>query len=136
MDTVSSTIPLPSALQDFNFMFKPDAQIEFIKSKFDTRNKAAERLEHLIKDPTVGGFPFIEFLFKNAPCVEAEELTVLAAALQRIAELLEPFKKLDEEVRNLAFIQTHPHFIARAFGDFQAPDTDFFITSSEASDPA
>lgn len=118
---------------DFSHSSKPS---DFLAQRINQRNNLAGRLERLITEPKISGHPFIQYIFQNAPDVTEDELRTVAKAVERVADILEAYKAIDEEVRALSFIHSHPNVIACAFGKFNAPDPNYFTDaiSSENTD--
>jgi len=119
--------PVDPADKDFKFSFQVGSHPDFLSQKIDYRNALASRLERLITEPTVDGHPYIQYLFKNIERPTSEELLILSKALERISQLIEPFRKLDEEVKGLVWARENAKLVACAFGDFPVPDIQDFL---------
>lgn len=129
LDSISNDVVIsPNTTKElFPFTFDIGSPSQFLEQKVKQRNMLANRLERLINEPTVGGHPFVRYLFSNVPEIDPEELITLSKALAKIAELVEPYRKIDAEVKGLNFVNENPNLIACAFGAFESPDSDFFI---------
>lgn len=115
--------------QRIKFTFDANPSNPFLKDKIDRRNALASRLNKLVNEPTIGGHPFIKYAIQSVPVIDPEELRVVAKALARVAELWEPFQRLDQEVRGLVFAKDNASLMALAFGDFEEvpEDADEFL---------
>lgn len=131
LDSVGSEITVSNGNSQTNsFTFDPQSPSDFLSQKVQHRNNVAQRLERLINEPTVGGHPFILYMLKNVPEATPEELRTIAKALERVADLIEPFQKIDAEVRGLTWAKENTNLIACAFGQFEAPEDPAFFAQS------
>jgi len=122
-DPQTSTSPVGTSTR---FLFDTKISDATFKELSDKLAKLHGKMKNLIDNATIDGQPVIKFVLQMSPDVSSEELDTLGRALQRIAQYLPVYKKLEEQVRFMEFARKNPDTVALAFGDFTG-DVDDFI---------
>lgn len=121
------TTPLQVDQVEFAFRAKTEG---YLQEQIGKRNNLANRLERLISETRINGQPVIELILRAFPQATPEELSTLGKALQRISELAPHWEKINAEVNGLRWAAENTNSLALAFGNFESPESDYFLSQS------
>lgn len=129
LNEIFATIDTPSMPPNVEFSFRAQAE-GYLQEQIGKRNALANRLEKLISETKMCGHPVLELILKSFPQATPEELSTLGKALQRVSELAPHWDKINTEVTGLTWAAQNPTSLALAFGKFEAPEPDYFLSQS------
>lgn len=105
-----------SAIKNFNFSFSLAQNAK--KELEESHSTINERINNIVDSEKfyINGFPVLKNIIALQP--SKADLKRISKALDRLADLLEAFKELDNKLSVIKTVQEDPHWFAWACGDF------------------